>query len=78
MRGLFKVAGGREIENVIYHERHYSGWENPQNLQRDPSNLRNCKLARDWLQERKMPLLEIENLNYEGKFKRPDFSKLKT
>jgi hypothetical protein len=70
-RELFKVAGGREIENVIYHERHYSGWENPQNLHRDPSNLRNCKLARDWLQERKMPLLEIENLNYEGKFKRP-------
>jgi hypothetical protein len=70
MRELFKVAGGREIENVIYHEKHYAGWENPQNLHRDPSNLRNCKLARDWLQERKMPLLEIENLNYEGKFKK--------
>lgn len=78
MRELFKLAGGREIENVIYHERHPSGWENPQNLQRDPSNLRNCLLARQWLQERKMPLLEIESLNYEGKFKRPDFSKLKT
>jgi hypothetical protein len=70
MRELFKIAGGREIENVIYHEKHYAGWENPQNLHRDPSNLRNCKLAREWLQERKMPLLEIENLNYEGKFKK--------
>jgi len=70
MRELFKLAGGREIENVIYHEKHYSGWENPQNLHRDPSNLRNCLLAREWLQERKMPLLEIEHLNYEGKFKR--------
>jgi len=70
MRELFKLAGGREIENVIYHEKHYAGWENPQNLHRDPSNLRNCLLAREWLQERKMPLLEIEHLNYEGKFKR--------
>jgi hypothetical protein len=77
MRELIKSAGGREIENIIYHERHPSGWEDPRNINRDPSNLRNCKLAREWLQERKMPLLEIEALNYEGKFKRPDFNKLK-
>lgn len=75
LRELFKLAEGREIENVIYHERHPSGWEDPRNLHRDPSNLRNCKLARDWLQERKMPLEEIEGLNYEGKFKRPVFKK---
>jgi hypothetical protein len=73
MRELIKSTGGREIENLIYHERHPSGWENPQNINRDPSNLRNCKLAREWLQERKMPLLEIESLNYEGKFKKPLF-----
>lgn len=70
MRELFKVAGGREITNIIYHERHPSSWENPANINNDPSNLRNCKLAREWLQERKMPLMEIENLNYEGKFKK--------
>jgi len=75
-RELIKLCGGREIESVIYHERHSSGWENPQNLHRDPSNLRNCKLAREWLQERKMPLLEIEGLNYEGKFKKPVFKKV--
>jgi len=70
MRELFKVAGGREIPNLIYHERHPSAWESPVNINNDPSNLRNCKLAREWLQERKMPLMEIENLNYEGKFKK--------
>ena len=75
MRELIKLSKGREIDSVIYHERHPSGWENPQNIHRDPSNLRNCKLAREWLQERKMPLLEIEGLNYEGKFKRPVFKK---
>jgi hypothetical protein len=78
LRELYKLAGGREIENLIYHERHPSGWEDPRNLNRDSSNLRNCLLARDWLQKRNMPLEEIEHLNYEGKFKRPDFSKLKT
>ena len=76
MRELMKSTGGRELDQVIYHERHPSGWENPQNLHRDPSNLRNCKLAREWLQERKMPLLEIEGLNYEGKFKKPTFKKV--
>jgi len=78
LRELIKISQGREIENLIYHERHPSGWEDPQNINRDPSNLKNCLLARQWLQERNMPLLEIEALNYEGKFKRPDFSKLKT
>lgn len=78
LRELYKLAGGREIENLIYHERHPSGWEDQRNLNRDPSNLRNCLLARDWLHKRNMPLEEIEHLNYEGKFKRPDFNKLKT
>jgi hypothetical protein len=76
MRELYKLAGGREIENLIYHERHPSAWEDPRNLNRDPSNLRNCLLAREWLQKRKMPLLEIENLNYEGKFKKPKIKSL--
>jgi len=77
MRELIKSAGGREIEDLIYHEWHPSLWEG-HGLHTDPSNLRNCKLAREWLLERKMPLEELETLNYEGKFKRPDFSKLKT
>ena len=71
MRELFKVAEGREITNLIYHERHPSGWEDASNLNNDPSNLRNAKLAREWLQERKMPLEELEFLNYEGRFKKP-------
>jgi len=70
MRELFKIAGGREIPNLIYHERHPSAWENPANLNNDASNLRNAKLAREWLQERKMPLHELEFLNYEGRFKK--------
>jgi hypothetical protein len=77
MRELFKISNGREIEDIIYHEWHPSLWEGD-GLHRDPSNLRNCKLAREWLTERKMPLEELETLNYEGKFKRPDFSKLRT
>jgi hypothetical protein len=71
MRELFKIAGGREIDSLIYHERHPSAWENPSNLNNDPSNLRNAKLAREWLQERKIPLEELEFLNYEGRFKKP-------
>jgi len=78
MRELFKIANGREIEDVIYHEWHPSGWENPVALNTDPCNLRNARLAREWLTERNIPLEELEDLNYEGKFKRPDFSKLKT
>jgi hypothetical protein len=70
MRELFKVAGGREIPNLIYHERHASAWENPSNINNDPSNLRNAKLAREWLQERNIPLEELEFLNYEGRFKK--------
>ena len=76
MRELIKSAGGREIEDLIYHEWHPSLWEG-HGLHTDPSNLRNCKLAREWLTERKISLEELETLNYEGKFKRPDFSKLK-
>jgi hypothetical protein len=67
MREMFKLFQGREIPNLIYHERHPSAWESPTALSYDPSNLRNCKLAREWLLERKIPLLEIERLNYEGK-----------
>ena len=77
MRELIKSAGGREIEDLIYHEWHPSLWEGT-GLHTEPSNLRNCKLAREWLLERKMSMEELETLNYEGKFKRPDFSKLKT
>jgi len=77
MRELFKSFNGREIENLIYHEWHPSLWEG-HGLHRDMCNLRNCKLAREWLLERKMPLEELETLNYEGKFKKPNFSKLKT
>lgn len=71
LRELFKIAEGREITNLIYHERHPSAWEDASNLNNDPSNLRNAKLAREWLQERKMPLEELEFLNYEGRFKKP-------
>jgi len=74
MRELIKIANGREIENIIYHEWHPSGWEG-HGLNRDASNLRNCRLAREWLKERNIPLLELESLNYEGKFKRPNFKK---
>jgi len=77
MRELFKLAKGREIERGIYHQRHPSGWENPVALNTDLCNLRNARLAREWLTERNIPLEELEDLNYEGKFKRPDFSKLK-
>jgi hypothetical protein len=76
LRELIKLSGGREIDSCIYHEKHPSAWEDPYNLHRDPSNLRNCKLAREFLLERKMPLLEIEALNYEGKFSRPVFKKV--
>jgi len=68
LRQLIKLSEGREIENCIYHERHPSAWENPRNLNNDLSNLRNAKLARQWLQDRKIPLEELELLNYEGKF----------
>jgi hypothetical protein len=78
LRTLMISQGGREIPNLIYHERHASFWEDPANYDRDPSNLRNRKLAREWLQERKIALAELENANYEGRFKKPDFSKLKT
>jgi hypothetical protein len=67
LRELIKLSQGREITACIYHERHPSGWESPQALQSDPSNLRNCKLAREWLLARKIPLLELEQLNYEGR-----------
>jgi hypothetical protein len=71
LRELFKIAEAREITNLIYHEKHPSAWEDASNLNNDPSNLRNAKLAREWLQERKMPLEELEFLNYEGRFKKP-------
>jgi hypothetical protein len=74
MRELYRLAEGREIENIIYHEKHPSGWEDPRNLNRDPSNLRNCLLARQWLHKRNMPLEEIEYLNYEGKYKKKSYS----
>ena len=70
LRELIKLSQGRELTSAIYHERHASHWENPSNLNNDPSNLRNCALARKWLLDRKMPLEELTNLNYEGKIKK--------
>jgi len=67
MRELFKQSNGRELINLIYHERHPSGWEQPNAINSDPSNLRNCALARKWLMDRNMPLEELTDLNYEGK-----------
>jgi hypothetical protein len=77
LRELIKLSGGRELKSCIYHERHSSFWENPHNLNRDPSNLRNRLLARNWLIERNMPLEELEFTNYEGRFVKPNFNKLK-
>ena len=71
MRELIKLAKGQEIERAIYHERHDSMWERTENINSDLCNLRNAKLAREWLQERKMPLEELEFLNFEGRFKKP-------
>jgi len=71
MRELFKLSQGRELQSAIYHERHNSFWENPYNINNDPSNLRNRMLARKWLLDRDMPLEELETRNYEGKNKKP-------
>jgi len=70
MRELFKLSQGRELYSAIYHEKHDSFWESAVNINSDPSNLRNRMLARKWLQERNMPLEELESRNYEGKFKK--------
>ena len=77
LRELFNLSKGRELQDCIYHEKHPSFWENSNNLNRDPSNLRNRLLARNWLIERNMPLEELEFTNYEGKFAKPNFNKLK-
>jgi hypothetical protein len=77
LRELIKLSGGRELENCIYHEKHHSFWENSHNINKDPSNLRNRLLARNWLIERNIPLEELEFKNYEGKFSKPNFNKLK-
>jgi hypothetical protein len=37
------------LHNLIYHERHASVWENPQNRRRIPSQLLNISVARDWM-----------------------------
>jgi len=71
MRELIKLAKGQEIEKAIYHQRHDSMWEQTEHINSDLCNLRNGRLAREWLLERKMPLEELEFLNYEGKFKKP-------
>jgi len=77
LRELIKLSGGRELESCIYHEKHPSFWENAHNINRDPCNLRNRLLARNWLVERNMPLEELEFTNYEGKFVKPNFKKVK-
>ena len=50
MRNLIKRAKGSEIHNAIYHEKHNSAWERPEN-RNDADNTYNRKLADEWLKE---------------------------
>lgn len=63
LRYLINDTGGEEIHSAIYHEKHQSTWELPQNRRTDPSN-RYCRiLAKEWLQKRGHPLQELAQFN---------------
>lgn len=48
LRQLIKRHGGLEIPGAIYHEKHPSFWENPEQRQSNPGNQHNRQLARKW------------------------------
>lgn len=52
LRILMQQSGGVEIKNAIYHERHASRWEQPQNRAVLPSQLHCRKLAKEFLLKR--------------------------
>lgn len=52
MRTLMEMTNSErhcQMKNLIYHERHYSAWENPANRHSMPSQNYNLGLARTWL-----------------------------
>lgn len=57
-RVLIEETGGSQIEKGIYHEKHSSPWEVTRNLK---GNVYNRSYCRAFLQERGLPLKEIEN-----------------
>jgi hypothetical protein len=48
LRQLIKRHGGLEIHCAIYHEKHPSFWEDPDNFEMNPGNQHNRRLARKW------------------------------
>lgn len=51
-RSLMKLTAGVEceIEAAIYHEKHASFWESPENFATNPGNVWNRKVAAEWYQ----------------------------
>lgn len=50
-RQLIKLRGGPEIEACIYHEKHDSFWERPENFESNPGNIHNRKQADKWFEK---------------------------
>jgi hypothetical protein len=50
---------GCEIMNMIYHEAHYSPWQNPSLRHRMPSQLYNLALSKKWLAEHNINLKQF-------------------
>jgi hypothetical protein len=48
MRNVIRINGGIELERVIYHEKHPSFWERPENFNSNPGNLHNRRLSRSF------------------------------
>ena len=48
MRNMIKRSGGTEIHSAIFHEKHKSFWEAPEN-KNCAENIHNRKLAQEWL-----------------------------
>jgi hypothetical protein len=48
LRQLVKRHGGREIKAAIYHEKHESFWDRPENHGPNEGNRHNRRLARKW------------------------------
>lgn len=51
LRQLIKYEGGIEIRNAIYHEKHASDWEKPENRKTLAGNVHNEREFRRWLEE---------------------------
>lgn len=60
MRHLIIMRGGSEVRKAIFHQKHRSFWEQPENFRKNVGNVYNCKLYSEFLKKHRLPWNNIK------------------